>query len=102
MSGVIKVIYVFSYVELITVYFFTVRSVLSAITCIDFLQKYPKCLHIDAIAFLVERYDARENLQAEGNTLLGIRGILRLCLIGKLITSIANTNHYQNMFRDFF
>lgn len=50
----------------------------------------------------MERYDARENLEAEGNTLLGIRGILRLCLIGKLITFIANTNHYQNMFRDFF
>lgn len=58
--------------------FFTVLSVLSAITCIAFLQKYPKCLHIDAIAFLMERYDARENLEAEGNTLLGIRGILRL------------------------
>lgn len=41
------------------VYFFTVLSVLSAI--IDFLQKYPRCLHIDAIAFLMERYDAREN-----------------------------------------
>lgn len=78
LSGVIKVIYVFSYVELITVYFFTVLFVLSAITCIAFLQKYPKCLHIDAIAFLMERYDARENLEAEGNTLLGIRGILRL------------------------
>lgn len=43
-----------------------------------FLQKYPKCLHIDAIALLMEIYDARENLEAEGNTLLGIRGILRL------------------------
>lgn len=39
---------------------------------------YQKCLHIDAISFLMERYDARENLEAEGNTLLGIRGILRL------------------------
>lgn len=59
-------------------YIFTVLSVLSAITFIDFLQKYPKCLHIDAIAFLMEKYYARENLEAEGNTLLGIRGILRL------------------------
>ncbi|XP_065943002.1 uncharacterized protein [Magallana gigas] len=30
-----------------------------------FLQKYPRCLHIDAIAFLMERYDSRENLEAE-------------------------------------
>lgn len=51
-------------------------SVLSAI--IAFLPKYPKCHHIDQIALLMERYDERENLEAEGNTLLGIRGILRL------------------------
>lgn len=56
--------------------FFTVLSVLSAIIAV--LPKYPKCLHIDAIALLMERYDERENLEAEGNTLLGIRGILRL------------------------
>lgn len=42
------------------------------------LQMFQKCLHIDAIAFVMERYDACENLEAEGNTLLGIRGILRL------------------------
>lgn len=63
-SGGIKVIYVFSYVELITVY------ILLYFLCS--LQKFQKCLHIDAIAFVMERYDACENLEAEGNTLLGI------------------------------
>ena len=33
----------------------------------DFLQQYPRCIHIDAVAFLMERFDARENLAAEGN-----------------------------------
>ncbi|XP_061173308.1 uncharacterized protein LOC133182478 [Saccostrea echinata] len=33
-----------------------------------FLQRYPRCIHIDAVSFLMERYDSREDLQPEDHS----------------------------------